>query len=149
MSLSRRHSKGEHRRRRVEINGRRAIVVRDMPGQGNDYAGPFRERWGSVSPELERDYNSAAVCRRGHAETMAIEFRARDVTPGSGRGVGGGLVAAGAKVHGTVTSAGEIVVIDCGAEVLVSRETLPDANPGDDVSFVVAEEGKAYLIPTR
>src|SRR5438094_1853473 len=68
MSLSRRHSKGEGRRRRGEINGRRAIVVRDMPGH-------VSERWGSVSPELERDYNSAAVCRRGHAETMAIEFR--------------------------------------------------------------------------
>jgi hypothetical protein len=85
----------------------------------------------------------------GDRVTMAIEFRARDVGRASGRGVSGNLVAAGAKVQGTVTSAGEIVVVDCGAEVLVARETLPDANPGDDVSFVVAEEGKAYLIPTR
>jgi len=35
------------------------------------------------------------------------------------------------------------------AQVLVAGETLPDVSPGDDVSFVIAEEGKAYLIPTR
>jgi hypothetical protein len=33
--------------------------------------------------------------------------------------------------------------------VLVAGETLPDASPGDEIEFVIAEEGKAYLIPTR
>ena len=46
-------------------------------------------------------------------------------------------------------TAGEIVAIDCGTQVLVSGETLPGVNPGDDVGFVIADEGKAYLIPTR
>jgi hypothetical protein len=31
----------------------------------------------------------------------------------------------------------------------VSGDTLPDVSPGDDISFVIADEGKAYLIPTR
>ena len=85
----------------------------------------------------------------GDRVTIAIEYRARDVGKASGRGVTGNLVAPGAKVQGTVVTAGEIVAVDCGAQVLVSGETLPDVNPGDDVSFVIADEGKAYLIPTR
>jgi hypothetical protein len=58
-------------------------------------------------------------------------------------------VAPGAKVEGTVVSTGEIVAVDCGSQVLVAGDTLPDVSPGDDVSFVIADEGKAYLIPTR
>ena len=44
---------------------------------------------------------------------------------------------------------GEIVAVDCGAQVLVSGDTLPDVSAGDGVSFVIADEGKAYLIPSR
>jgi hypothetical protein len=80
---------------------------------------------------------------------MAIEYRARDVGRGGGRGVTGNLVAPGANVQGTVASVGEVTIVDCGTQVLVAGDTLPDAKPGDDVSFVVADEGKAYLIPTR
>jgi len=58
-------------------------------------------------------------------------------------------VAPGAKIEGTVVTAGEIVAVDCGTQVLVSGDTLPNVSPGDDVSFVIADEGKAYLIPTR
>ena len=61
----------------------------------------------------------------------------------------GGVVAPGAKVQGTVASTGEITIVECGTQVLVAGETLPDATAGDEVSFVVAEEGRAYLIPTR
>jgi hypothetical protein len=85
----------------------------------------------------------------GDRVTMAIEYRARDAGKASGRGVGGNLVAPGAKVEGAVVSVGDVVVVDCGAQVLVSGETLPNANPGDEVSFVIADEGKAYLIPTK
>ena len=85
----------------------------------------------------------------GDRVTIAIEYRARDVGKASGRSVAGNLVAPGAKIQGTVVTAGEIVAVDCGAQVLVAGDTLPDVSPGDDVSFVIAEEGKAYLIPTR
>jgi hypothetical protein len=85
----------------------------------------------------------------GDRVTIAIEYRARDAGRATGRGVSGNLVAPGARVQGTVTSVGEVTVVECGAQVLVSGDTLPNATPGDEVSFVVAEEGKAYLIPTR
>jgi len=85
----------------------------------------------------------------GDRVTMAIEYSAREVRRAAGRGVTGDLIAPGATVQGTVTSAGDLVVVDCGAQVLVAADTLPDANPGDEISFVVADEGKAYLIPTR
>ncbi len=85
----------------------------------------------------------------GDRVTMAIEYRAREVGRASGRGVSGGVVAPGAKVQGTVASTGEITIVECGTQVLVAGETLPDATAGDEVSFVVAEEGRAYLIPTR
>jgi hypothetical protein len=81
---------------------------------------------------------------------MAIEFTARDVTKGSGRGrVNGGVVGAGATVEGIVKESGEIAVVDCGAAVLVRGETLGQARVGDAVEFVVDGEGRAYLIPTR
>jgi len=85
----------------------------------------------------------------GDRVTMAIEYSAREVGRAAGRGVTGDLIAPGATVQGTVTSAGDLVVVDCGAQVLVAADTLPDANLGDEISFVVADEGKAYLIPTR
>jgi hypothetical protein len=85
----------------------------------------------------------------GDRVTIAIEYRARDVGKPNGRGVSGNLVAPGAKIEGTVVTAGEIVAIDCGAQVLVAGDTLPSVSAGDDVSFVIADEGKAYLIPTR
>ena len=85
----------------------------------------------------------------GDRVTIAIEYRASDVGKPNGRGVSGNLIVPGAKIQGTVVSAGEIVAVDCGAQILVSGDTLPDVSPGDEVSFVIAEEGKAYLIPTR
>jgi hypothetical protein len=81
--------------------------------------------------------------------TIAIEYRAREVAKAQGRGVSGNLVAPGAKIEGTVVTAGEIVAIDCGIQVLVSGDTLPNVSAGDDVGFLIADEGKAYLIPTR
>jgi hypothetical protein len=63
--------------------------------------------------------------------------------------VTGDLVAPGAVVEGTVSASGEITVVDCGGiALLVKGETLP-ANEGDVVRFTIADEGRAYLIPTR
>ena len=84
----------------------------------------------------------------GDRVTIAIEYRARDVESPK-ESVSGNLVAPGAKLEGTVVTAGEIVAVDCGAQVLVAGDTLPGVTAGDDVSFVIADEGKAYLIPTR
>jgi len=112
-------------------------------------------RVGEGSPQIDmrgRDATGAVRKSRltlGDRVTIAIEYRARDVGKASGRSVSGNLLAPGAAIQGTVVTAGEIVAIDCGTQVLVSGETLPDVKAGDGVSFVIADEGKAYLIPTR
>lgn len=86
----------------------------------------------------------------GDRVTVAIEYVARDAVPGSGTSsVSGGLVSPGAAVEGTVTGTGDVAVVSCGADVLVRGESLPGFGVGDPVRFTVAEEGKAYLIPTR
>ena len=84
----------------------------------------------------------------GDRVTMAIEYVAKDVSAGSGAGVDGGLVAPGAIVEGTVSASGDVTVVDCGAALLVRGDTLP-AEVGDIVRFTIADEGRAYLIPTR
>jgi hypothetical protein len=85
----------------------------------------------------------------GDRVTMAIEYGARDAAAGTGTGVTGGTVMPGAVVEGRVVSAGEVTVVDCGAAILVRGDTLSAFGPGDAVRFTVADEGKAYLIPTR
>jgi len=86
----------------------------------------------------------------GDRVTIAIEYVAKDAVPGPGTtSVSGGTVAAGATIEGTIASAGDVSVVQCGADVLVRGETLQGFAPGDPVRFTVAEEGKAYLIPTR
>jgi hypothetical protein len=52
-------------------------------------------------------------------------------------------------VSGTVRETGEIAAVDCGSLVLVRGDTLPGVSDGDVISFTIASEGKAYLIPTR
>ena len=84
----------------------------------------------------------------GDRVTMAIEYTAKDVSAGTGVRVSGDLVAPGAVVEGTVSATGDITVVDCGTALLVKGESLP-ANVGDVVRFTIAEEGRAYLIPTR
>ena len=84
----------------------------------------------------------------GDRVTMAIEYTAKDVSPGSGASVTGDLVAPGAVVEGTVSATGEVTVVDCGAALLVKGESL-QANVGDVVRFTIVDEGRAYLIPTR
>ena len=129
----------------------RGVVVA-LDGTRGDVLLTMRVGEGSPIDMRGRDATGAVRKSRltlGDRVTIAIEYRARDVGKASGRSVSGNLVAPGAKLQGTVVSAGEIVAVDCGTQVLVSGETLPGVEPGDDVSFVIADEGKAYLIPTR
>lgn len=86
----------------------------------------------------------------GERVFVAIEYVAKDPVRGSGAAaVSGGLVAPGATVEGTVASRGEVSVVECGADVLVRGDPLEGFEVGDPVRFTIADEGKAYLIPTR
>jgi hypothetical protein len=130
----------------------RGVVVA-LDGTRGDVLLTMRVGEGSSQVDMRgRDATGAVRKSRltlGDRVTIAIEYRARDVGKPNGRGVSGNLIVPGAKIQGTVVTTGEIVAVDCGAQVLVAGDTLPDASPGDDVSFVIADEGKAYLIPTR
>ena len=134
------------------LRASRGIVVA-LDGTRGDVLLTMRVGEGSPHVDMRgRDATGAVRKSRltlGDRVTIAIEYRARDVGKASGRSVSGNLVAPGAQIQGTVVTAGEIIAVDCGTQVLVSGETLPGVGPGDDVSFVIADEGKAYLIPTR
>ncbi len=113
-------------------------------------------RTGELGERLDlrgRDATGAARKQRlaiGDRVTLAIEYRAKDVRSGTGNvAVSGGLVAPNATVAGTVSEVGEIVVVDCGAAVLVRGDTLGNVHVGDAVEFTVDGEGVAYVIPTR
>ena len=113
-------------------------------------------RVGELGERLDmRGQDATGAARKGRLAIgdrifMAIEYRAKDVQAGTGEAsVSGGLVAPNATVSGTVSEAGEVAVVDCGAAVLVRGETLGSVRVGDAVEFTVDGEGKAYLIPTR
>lgn len=127
-------------------------VVIALDGSRGDIVVTIRA--GELGERLDlRGKDATGAVRKGRLAigdrvTMAIEYSAKDVSAGSGSSVTGGLVAPGAVVEGTVSASGEIVVVDCGAAILVRGETLP-ANVGDVVRFMIADEGRAFLIPTR
>jgi len=130
---------------------RGAVVALD--GTGGDLIVTIRV--GEPGERLDlRGRDATGAVRRarlaiGDRVTMAIEYAARDAAAGSGTGVAGGTVRPGAVIEGTIASAGEITVVDCGAALLVRGDTLAGFGPGDRVRFTVADEGTAYLIPTR
>lgn len=127
----------------VALDGRRGDIVLTV-------------RVGDFGEQLDlrgRDASGAVRKSRltiGDRVTIAIEYAAKDAVPGTGQAsVTGDLVAPGAVVEGTIASAGEIAVVQCGADVLVRGDTLAGFSAGDGVRFTIADEGKVYLIPTR
>ena len=131
----------------------RGIVV-VLDGTRGDIVVTLRVGEGAARLDLRGQDATGAMRKHrlsiGDRVTMAIEFAAKDVTTGSGRGrVSGGVVGAGATVEGVVKETGEIAVVDCGADVLVRGDSLGSVSAGDAVAFTVAADGKAYLIPTR
>jgi len=131
----------------------RGVVVA-LDGTRGDILVTLRVGEGDARVDLRgRDATGAARKMRlaiGDRVTMAIEFTAKDVTKGSGRGrVNGGVVGANAMCEGVVKETGEIAMIDCGVDVLVRGDSLGSVGEGDALAFTIAADGKAYLIPTR
>src|SRR5438552_11271040 len=114
----------------------RGVVVA-LDGTRGDVLLTMRVGEGGAQIDLRgRDTTGAVRKSRltlGDRVTIAIEYRARDVGEATGRGVTGNLVAPGAKVQGTVTSIGEVAVVDCGPQVLVAGETLANLSTGDEI----------------
>ena len=130
----------------------RGIVV-VLDGTRGDIVVTLRVGEGPARVDLRGQDATGAVRKHrlsiGHRITMAIEYAAKDVQPVASAMKPGAMIAPGATVSGTVRETGEIAVVDCGVDVLVRGETLLNVSEGDVISFTVASEGKAYLIPTR
>jgi hypothetical protein len=130
----------------------RGVVV-ILDGTRGDIIVTLRVGEGPTRLDLRgQDATGAARKHRlsiGDRVTMAIEYAAKDMQPVASAMKAGAVVAPGATVSGTVKETGEIAVVDCGVDVLVRGDTLPGVAEGDTISFTIASEGKAYLIPTR
>jgi len=130
----------------------RGIVV-VLDGTRGDIIVTLRVGEGQTRVDLRGQDATGAVRKHrlsiGDRITMAIEYAAKDVQPVASAMKSGAVIGLGATVSGTVKETGEIIVVDCGVDVLVRGDTLPGVAEGDAVSFTIASEGKAYLIPTR
>ncbi|HEV8228613.1 MAG TPA: hypothetical protein VGQ86_01550 [Candidatus Limnocylindria bacterium] len=130
----------------------RGVVVA-LDGTRGDIVVTLRVGEGPGRLDLRGQDATGAVRKQrlaiGDRITMAIEYAAKDVKRG-GAVPPSGVIAPGATVGGSVRETGEIAVIDhAGTSILVRGETLPGVSEGDVVSFAIASEGKAYLIPSR
>ena len=130
----------------------RGVVV-ILDGTRGDIIVTLRVGEGPTRLDLRGQDATGAVRKHrlsiGDRVTMAIEYAAKDMQPVASAMKAGAVVAPGAIVSGTVKEAGEIAVVDCGVDVLVRGDTLPGVAEGETISFTIASEGKAYLIPTR
>ena len=130
----------------------RGIVV-VLDGTRGDILVTLRVGEGPARIDLRGQDATGAVRKQrlsiGDRITMAIEYAAKDMQPVGSAMKPGAVIAPGTTVSGTVRETGEIAVVDCGVDVLVRGDTLPGVVEGDAVSFTIASEGKAYLIPTR
>lgn len=130
----------------------RGIVV-ILDGTRGDIIVTLRVGEGPARVDLRGQDATGAVRKHrlsiGDRITMAIEYAAKEVQPVASAMKSGAVIGPGATVSGTVKETGEITVVDCGVAVLVRGDTLPGVAEGDAVSFTIASEGKAYLIPTR
>lgn len=130
----------------------RGIVV-VLDGTRGDILVTLRVGEGPARVDLRGQDATGAVRKHrlsiGDRVTMAIEYAAQDMQLVGSAMKPGAVIAPGTTVSGTVRETGEIAVVDCGVDVLVRGDTLPGVVEGDAVSFTIASEGKAYLIPTR
>ncbi len=130
----------------------RGIVV-VLDGTRGDILVTLRVGEGPARMDLRGQDATGAVRKQrlsiGDRITMAIEYAAKDMQPVGSAMKPGTVIAPGATVSGTVRETGEIAVVNCGVDVLVRGDTLPGISEGDEISFTIASEGKAYLIPTR
>ena len=130
----------------------RGIVV-VLDGTRGDIIVTLRVGEGPARVDLRGQDATGAVRKHrlsiGDRVTMAIEYAAKDVQPVASAMKPGAVIAPGTTVERDGQGNGRDRVVDCGAHVLVRGDTLPGVAEGDQVSFTIASEGKAYLIPTR
>ena len=80
---------------------------------------------------------------------VAFRYRAEGVTPGTGANTAR-TIGKGAEVVGTLTAHGELTEVEVnGVAILIESDEARAVAPGDAIRFRIADEGTAYVIPTR
>ena len=79
---------------------------------------------------------------------VAFRYRVAEATPGTGARAAAAL-RKGAEIEGELTALGELAEVDIdGVKVLVEGD-LGAFAPGEKVRARIADDGAAYVIPTR
>ncbi len=80
---------------------------------------------------------------------VAFRYRVEGVTPGAGTS-GARVIGKGAEVEGALSAVGELLEVDVsGSTILIEGDELRAFTAGDAIRFRIADEGNAYVIPTR
>ncbi len=79
---------------------------------------------------------------------VAFRYRVEDITPGTGTNAAR-ILGKGAEVQGTLTTTGELNEVDVAGTPVLLEGDLGAFSPGDVIRFRIADEGHAYVIPTR
>jgi len=112
----------------------------------------LRQREGVLATRVSVGSGLLPAGQRSAGGSVAARLLTKPATAVALPATTSGQVAFGVATHtqdGLVVSAtGDIAVVDCGIALLVKGGTLP-AKVGDIVRFTIADEGRAYLIPTR
>jgi hypothetical protein len=111
-------------------------------------------RVGDLGPPLDLSARDETGAVRKHRVTLgdrlfvAFRYRVSGATPGGGGAVPR-AVRKGSEIEGELSAAGELAELDLnGVKILVEGD-LAAFQPGDVVRATVADEGAAYVIPTR
>jgi hypothetical protein len=107
--------------------------------------------FGAVLDLRGRDETGAVRKQRltlGDRIFVAFRYRVTDVTPGTG-GAATRTISKGADVEATLSEPGELAEVEVGGTKFLVEGDLAAFSPGDALRFRIAEEGAAYVIPTR
>lgn len=79
---------------------------------------------------------------------VAFRYRVADVMPGTGTNAAR-TVGRGAEVEGKLTTVGDLAEVDVDGTTILVEGDLSAFSSGDAIRFRIADDGNAFVIPTR
>ena len=79
---------------------------------------------------------------------VAFRYRVSDATPGTGARTAGAL-RKGAEIEGALAAIGDLAELDLDGIKVIVEGDLSAFSAGDTVRVRIADDGAAYVIPTR
>ena len=111
-------------------------------------------RVADLGPPLDlsgRDETGAVRKQRltlGDRLFVAFRYRVSDATPATGARTANAL-RKGAEIEGELTAQGELAELEIGGVKILVDGDLAAFSPGETVRARIADDGAAYVIPTR